>query len=507
MKLLNRIALATLASLGLPATTFAQTLVTPGADLAALIAAAPDGEVLEFVTNDTFVGNFTWTGKQLTFRAAPGFTPTLRAFPAQNCLEPTPGFPTTGGHFQGLRIEGDQTFVAPSFPVRVIASDASSEALTLSFEGCAFVGRPTVNGSGYASLSATFEGCTFEDDILATGGFNAPVDLRFEDCQAEGRLQVYCGPLLGIKTYADLTVRRSVVGGGLELTALGGSALDVLVESSVIDGALGSEGAAAEVLPFGVRLFGDVLGSFVNVTVTGCATALQGNAGVTWQNMLLVGNAGPVLVDVPATNISHSLIEDGTFDGVNGNFSGLAVWDDAYRLIACSAGLDAGDNAALGLGATDLNGAPRIQDNGGLGVALVNVGATEATGSLPASAKVENGTGVNPTTYTANVLPLAGGTFLGVVLTPPGSTSLASVVVVDAPGPPTTSPAWTGELLLALSPAAIFHISPGDVHTISVPSTCALIGTTVPTQGFSLLVSGGAVTPFCHNRLDLVIGG
>lgn len=503
MRFPHRLVLAALAVLGSASAAHAQTIVNTGDDLAALIAAAANGDVLEFHTDATFTGMFDWAGKQLTFQAAAGFAPTLRGPDGQNCIVTSPGIPATGGTFKGLRIEAGTPTPFEPFPVSVQANGAPGAALDLVFEDCTFEGRPTFNGNGPAAVTGTFKGCTFEDNFLATGALTVPLEVVVEDCVAEEVLQVICLPIAGTPTFADVTIRRSLFGRGIELSGAGGGLLTALVESSVVDGDL----EPGTFVPYGVRLFDNVIGTIANLTITNCSNGIEGEPGVTWNNMLIAGNFGPSLSDVPAANISHSLIEDGTYDGVNSNFTGLAVWDDAYQLVACSAGLDAGDNSVAGLGATDLNGAPRVQDNDPLVGAIVNVGATESTGTLAASATVENGSGINPTTYIAGTLPVVGGTYQALILTPPGAMPAATVIVVDAPAPPTTSPAWVGELMVALSGAAIYDVEAGAVHNIPVPSNCALVGLTVPTQGFALYDEGGPLVPHCYNRLDLVIGG
>ncbi len=79
---------------------------------------------------------------------------------------------------------------------------------------------------------------------------------------------------------------------------------------------------------------------------------------------------------------------EGTFPdqtGVNGNISADPLFVNPaavdYHLRSGSPSIDAGDNSAPYLPATDLDGNPRIQDGNGDGIAIVDMGAYEA--SLP----------------------------------------------------------------------------------------------------------------------------
>jgi len=481
----------------------AQTIVNSGDDLVAIVAAASSGDVLQINSNDVFVGLLDWTGKDLTFEAGPGYTPTLRGPDGNNCLQPTSGNPPTVGTFRGLRIEGGIPAPFEAFPLVAQAGPGADRITELDFEECTFGGRPTFGGYGDSLVKAEFRECVFEDNFLAYGIKTAPLELVLEDCVVTEVFQTLCTtiPLGGVQQ-ADVTLRRSLFGRGIELNASSGGSLTVLAESCVVDG----DYEDFTFVPYGVRVYADVVGSFSNLTVTGVTTGLQGQSGVTWHNLIVAGTFGASMTGVDVANISNSLIEDGTYDGLNGNFAASAHWDAQYQLISCSAGLDVGDGAAPGLTGTDFNGKPRIQDNDAIPGAIINVGATEKTGTIPAAAVVENGSGVNPSSYIAGTLPTLGGTFDALILNPPGPTPVLTVIIADVAAPPTTSPLWTGELMLALSGAAIYHYSPSAFHSMPVPSGCGLAGLVVPTQGFSVFDEGGVIVPKCHNRLDLTLG-
>ena len=90
-----------------------------------------------------------------------------------------------------------------------------------------------------------------------------------------------------------------------------------------------------------------------------------------------MGNGADVGPDVRAGEIASSLISDGTFDGLNGNFAATPLVDASLALLPGSPGIDAGNDRAAGLGPLDVFGRPRIQDGDGNGQARVDVGAAE----------------------------------------------------------------------------------------------------------------------------------
>jgi hypothetical protein len=94
------------------------------------------------------------------------------------------------------------------------------------------------------------------------------------------------------------------------------------------------------------------------------------------ENMMLQ-NQDDLYVRATVATIANSLISDGTFDGVNGNFAGQAMLGPQFQLLPGSIGIDAGNNSAGGLPAYDFFGGSRILDGDGDGVARVDVGAIE----------------------------------------------------------------------------------------------------------------------------------
>jgi hypothetical protein len=69
------------------ASASAQIIVNTGDDIVAICNAAPSGSVIQIQSDAVFVGQHTWSAKELTIEAAPGFSPTLRG-PVDNNLHP-----------------------------------------------------------------------------------------------------------------------------------------------------------------------------------------------------------------------------------------------------------------------------------------------------------------------------------------------------------------------------------------------------------------------------------
>jgi hypothetical protein len=80
---------------------------------------------------------------------------------------------------------------------------------------------------------------------------------------------------------------------------------------------------------------------------------------------------------VLSTEVTSSLISDGTYDGIGGNFAALPLLFPNKRLMPGSPGIDAGSNAAAAALSVDFAGNPRILDGNGDHVAIVDVGAFE----------------------------------------------------------------------------------------------------------------------------------
>lgn len=488
------------------ASASAQILVNTGDDLVAICNAAPSGSVIQIQSDAVFVGMHTWSAKELTIEAAPGFSPTLRGPMDNNCIQLVPGNPPTKATFKNLTIERGEkspTFPVFAFPLVVQTWGTSDLRTEVYVENCTLLGRPTFSGSGNSSGKGVFKNSTLLDHFFAQGFPLTPLELTFEDCVVNGPFTVICNDTTsGLPRSAQVNLQRTLFGGELVFNALPGNTLTVTGESCVVDGDL----QPGTLVFSGVNCQNEVVGTFVNWTITHVNTAIKGVPGVQWKNALLVDN-GTSLFNVNLSEIANSLIEDGSFAGLNGNVAGSATMDSDYRLISCSDGIDLGNNAAVTTVAWDFNGQPRIQDNDGDLVATVNMGATETTGTIPGSVVLENGSGVNPTGYQVFSTPMIGTTVTAFIPPVPTGATVLTAVVAAAPIAPTTSPAYVGELMISLSGSPLYFISSGGPLLMPIPNNCALIGLTVRTQGFRFDNVGGTIVTHCLNRRDLTIGG
>ena len=488
------------------ASASAQIIVNTGDDIVAICNAAPSGSVIQIQSDAVFVGQHTWSAKELTIEAAPGFSPTLRGPVDNNCIQLVPGNPPTKATFKNLTIERgpkSATFPVEGFPLVVQTWGTSDLRTEVYVENCTLLGRPTFSGSGNSSGKGVFVNSTLLDNFLAQGFPLMPLELSFEDCVVNGSFQVFClNTVSGLPRLANVTLRRTLFGRELDFNASPGNMLVVAGESCVVDGDL----EPGTTVHKGVNLFDNVVGTFTNWTILNTNTAIKGVPGVQLENALLVDN-GVCLETVDLGQISNSLIEDGTYAGLNGNLAGSATLDSAYRLVGCSVGLDQGNNGAVASAALDLNGQPRIQDNDGDLVATVNMGATEATGFIPGNVVLENGSNINPVGYLVFSSPVIGTTLNAFIPGIPSGATVLTAIVAAAPIAPTTSGAYVGELLVSLSGSPLYFTGTGGPLPIPIPNNCALIGLTVRTQGFRFDNVGGSIVTHCLNRRDLTIGG
>jgi hypothetical protein len=170
----------------------AEIFVQPGADLAALLASAPDGEVLTFQGDAVFVGSFFWQNKSLTLRSSPGTTTVLRGLPGLPTLSLSAStFVSTGARIEGLRIEAGLT--APgqqSQAISVGGTGSGNPTIDLALDQCTWVGALTISGTGTLGINASCQSCQGDTlNLLGTGASRSDVrakGLKVEDISVAG---------------------------------------------------------------------------------------------------------------------------------------------------------------------------------------------------------------------------------------------------------------------------------------------------------------------------------
>ncbi|MCK6445640.1 MAG: hypothetical protein L6Q99_04545 [Planctomycetes bacterium] len=331
---------------------FAQIIVHDGDDLAAIVAAAPTGSVIEIQGDGPFAGTVSWLGKRLELRAGAGFKPTLLGdVRLEHSTTPTHGV------FVGLRMMGDLA-VTGTATIPVFADAVLS--------GCELEGRVSVGGTGKARSRLVALRTRFGDWCSLVGTGDAVAFTAFADSEFASHFNCSStGAFVGSATF-----RRCRFADSFSASCSALSRLSLSMESCLLAG----PGMAST----GVQLDANVRARLVNTTITGFGVGLSGAAIGTYENMLVYGNLDEDLgAGVSSAQVAHSLIEDGTFAGLNGNFGGTPLVGPDYRLLPGSIGVDAGNDAALALGARDFYGDARVQDGDGDGVAHVDVGAVE----------------------------------------------------------------------------------------------------------------------------------
>jgi hypothetical protein len=359
-----------------------------GGDLVAEVAAAQHGDVIELRSNGPFVvGNLSWEDKYLTIQAGAGFQPVI-----QGGIGGIDGNSQTGGTFRGLTITGNSgigstgtTFTTYRFEDSTLQGDITiggtgrfqADIVALDSE---FQGGLILAGTGGFNLDAMFERNVFSSHLLmSTTGNETVHDIDFVANDFLIRPQTQAG---GNLSHRNLTFSRNRLRNGIDIAFGSFNNLDVRLR----DNMLGSTTDPNDIPLPGILLrsldsgiSANLRGDFVNNTVVGFDVGIErrfdavGLLNLNFTNMLLENRDD--LLNVPANDVSYSLISDGTYDGQNNNFSGTPMLGFDGRLLAGSMGIDRGNNGPAST--IDILGRPRIVDGNGDGVPVVDVGAHE----------------------------------------------------------------------------------------------------------------------------------
>lgn len=515
-----RACLALAASLlGAPAAP-AQTVVTTGDDLAAVVAAAAHGDEIVIQSDATFVGTLSWTSKHLILRAGVGYHPTLRGSPDQPALRltPSPGFGSSVW-LRGLRLEPGvvppggsarpavlHTGTAPTLPYHssntdfedclvlgdVEAACTGGAVNWINLKRTRVVGAVEVSGTGsaYTYLGAA-DGADIDELRLENNG-QATNNCFIEELRIRGELRIR--PLSSGEH--DVFINRSRLEGPVVLQGGSSTGISVFMESCLLRGP-GS----------GTALFArsiDVLEAD-NLTITDYAVGLDAELPASFANLLIFDVADCLAPVVLPAQIRRSLIEDGTYQGLLGNLGGKPWIDANLALLPGSKGIDHGDNSAISQGNEDLFGDPRYQDNDGDGVVRINCGAVESLGTC-AQAEVTpyNGSGSNPQFLAALTKPKLGQPFVASIAY--GPQTAATLLALGVPSPtPLFLSGVEGEILLDLSLFPTLDFASGT-HVIPVPSSFQYCGVELAVQGLRIDLPGGIPLARCGNGLKLVLG-
>ena len=489
-----------------------QTILGDGADLQVAIDAAASGDVIELWSDGDFAFSVI-DSKSLTIRAGEGFAPeitsgySLRTQPGNTDVFVFEGLDFTSTSNPDLFFFGSLEVGARAdvqyrdcsllrldwFDLGETDFDVTLEDCTLGsiIAGGSFPGAST--GRGLQTLEL-FR-CTQETGVAQPGvGVNQLYvfdQVLVEDCRFDG--------FVGFDPLGDemtATIRRSRVTDQVFVR----EGATVLCESVLID--LPSNSLSLP--PCGFDGDGDA--TLVNCTISGFDEGLSLSPTSTAENMLLIENVVDLAAGVTSSQISNSYLSGGTFDGINGNFTGTLAFGCGEALIGSTLGVDAGNSSAVGLGPLDLFGNPRIQDGDGDGIAQVNVGAIESIETFGASATVVNGNGINPLVLSALTAPVIGtGLELAIDTIPQ---TAATVIVLDAPAPvPFPNPVGSGEVLVALSPAQIGQfLVPGGLHSLPIPPVTSLLGNQLTVQALRVDLIGPTLQIPALNALELDFG-
>lgn len=367
-------------------TTF---FVGDGGSISAAIAAASSGDIIEIQSNQFFNETLSWSNKFLTVRAGNGFSPGISQI--TNVVGTSS---TTGGNFIRLAIDrlalnatgttfSNVTFQQDSFNTKVNLGGTGSYNLTALFENDQFNTGLIASDTGEARYSITLRASTSLGDVNFVGN-TGPHTVLVEDNHITGQLTFATSSADTIDAAAN---RNEVVGPVIFAVGTFANSKLTMKNNLIVSPLGGTTESGIDVRALSGDFASQTTFTLTNNTVVGFNRGLTtenlqtgGTFNAQIQNMLLYNTDD--IDGFTAAQIGNSLISDGTFTGLNGNFGGSPILTADYYLKYNSIGIDAGSNTAAASLATDLRGNPRIQDANGDGIARVDVGALE-TAAVP----------------------------------------------------------------------------------------------------------------------------
>ncbi len=121
---------------------------------------------------------------------------------------------------------------------------------------------------------------------------------------------------------------------------------------------------------------------------------------------------------------------------------------------------------------------------------------------VSASCTFRNGSGSNPADFACTTNPVLGGIWNSTIQT---NANTLQTAILFAVFPDNGTPTPFGELLISNNPPPV-ALTANGAHSIQIPTSAPLIGTSFPTQGLRVDNVGGTPTAVLLNALDLVIG-
>jgi nitrous oxidase accessory protein NosD len=388
------------------------------------INAASNGDTV-LVAPGTYIENINFNGKAITVTGSGGPSVTIidggqrgsvvTFFSGEGLGSVIKGFTIQNGTSQPDHFyEGSGIFVGNSSPTitgNAIINNGGCDGLGIGVSS----GSPVIQGNTMSNNTrTTCSGGSGGGGIFIGGGASAQV---LNNTITNNSIVAGEGGGISLNAAGTPTIRGNLISGnsvsGISPAARGGGIVmynhsDALIVQNVIVGNAADQGAGvAGTVPVGTRgpfLINNTIannnarqgnGSGVSIEGFGPQTEFINNiiAGIASQSAVSCGGypLAPVFEFNDVSSFQGSpyggICTDQT--GLNGNISSDPLFQSAangdFHLKLGSPAIDAGDNSAPSLPATDFDGNPRIVDGNNDGIAIVDLGAYEVSNNSAAA--------------------------------------------------------------------------------------------------------------------------